>query len=210
MRRFSLGISPRARFLDHVILSIQEYRRLPSADRGTSLRGITAGRGREGLGKNNQSLNVSYAIDCLYQRRRQKGRGKGCATHSPRLKSLEQENAGRHSVSLQSQQAGCERLRSCPAPPGRIATVPPCTIKKNAVRWLLFFLIAAASSLNGRCRLRGNVAPCLTRGMDGGPGYHNSASLLQGRAGSHHLWQDRERQAEKSARSMGFPIVLEK
>ena len=30
---------------------------------GTSLRGITAGRGREGLGKKNQSLNVSYALD---------------------------------------------------------------------------------------------------------------------------------------------------
>jgi hypothetical protein len=67
--RFSLAICPRAYFLDHVTLSVQEYGRLPSGDRGTSLRGITVGRGREGLGKKNQSLNVSYATDSLYQRR---------------------------------------------------------------------------------------------------------------------------------------------
>src|SRR5215475_12724933 len=58
--RFSLAICPRACFLYHVMLSVQEYGRLPSADRGTSLRGITAGRGRKELGKKNQSLNVSY------------------------------------------------------------------------------------------------------------------------------------------------------
>jgi hypothetical protein len=35
-----LAICPRACFLDHVILYIQEYGRLPSADQGTSLRAI--------------------------------------------------------------------------------------------------------------------------------------------------------------------------
>ena len=33
---------------------------------GPSLHGITAGRDREGLGKQNQALNVSYATDKLY------------------------------------------------------------------------------------------------------------------------------------------------
>jgi len=32
----------------------------------TSLRGITAGRGREGLGRKNQSLNVSYGSDSYH------------------------------------------------------------------------------------------------------------------------------------------------
>src|SRR2546427_5791617 len=58
--RFSLAICPRACSLSHVMLSVQEYGRLPSVNRGTSLRGTTAGRGREGLGKKNQSLKVSY------------------------------------------------------------------------------------------------------------------------------------------------------
>ena len=68
MLRFSLAICPRASFLDHVTLSVQEYGRVPSADRWTSLRGIIAGRGGEGFGKQNQSLHVPYATDELYQR----------------------------------------------------------------------------------------------------------------------------------------------
>jgi hypothetical protein len=61
---------------------------------------------------------------------------------------------------------------SSPTPPGTIATAPPRAIKQNAVRWLLFFLIAAASSLNGRCRLRRDVrrpvSPKGCRGTEGG------------------------------------------
>ena len=45
-----------------------DVRCLPSADRGTSLRGITAERGREGLSKKNQALNVSYALDSYHTR----------------------------------------------------------------------------------------------------------------------------------------------
>src|ERR1044072_170737 len=71
MRRFALAICPRASFLDHVTLSVQEYGRLPSADRGTSLRSLTAGRGGQELGKKNQSLNVSYAIDSYHVGRHQ-------------------------------------------------------------------------------------------------------------------------------------------
>src|SRR5712691_3878327 len=85
VRRFSLAICPRACSLSHVMLSVQEYGRLPSVNRGTSLRGTTAGRDREGLGKKNQSLNVSYAIDKLYQRHGQKGSaniGARCAGHA--------------------------------------------------------------------------------------------------------------------------------
>ena len=56
---------------------------------------------------------------------------------------------------------------SSPAPPGSLATAPPRAIKHNAVQWLLFYLIAAASSLDGRCRLRGmSDCLCLTRGME--------------------------------------------
>ena len=49
------------------MLAVQEHNRLPSADQGPALRGITARRGREGFGKENQALNVSYEMDYLYQ-----------------------------------------------------------------------------------------------------------------------------------------------
>ena len=104
--------------------------------------------------------------------------------------------------------AGC--CESSPAPPGRIATAPPRAIKKNAVRWLLFFSIAAASSLDGRCRLRRDVRLPLSHQGDGGrPGCHNSASLAQGRPGNHPLWEDRGRKAEKRARSAFPPLAVD-
>jgi hypothetical protein len=50
---------------------------------------MTAGRGGEKLYEQNQSLNVSYAIDYgMYQSHGRKGRGKGTRQ---RLKSLKQD-----------------------------------------------------------------------------------------------------------------------
>src|SRR5262245_23875753 len=49
-----------------------------------------------------------------------------------------------------------ERGGEHPDPIRSLATALPRAIKHNAVQWLLLCLIAAASSLDGRCRLRGD------------------------------------------------------
>jgi hypothetical protein len=70
-----------------------------------------------------------------------------------------------------------------PEPPGSLATPPPRAVKHNAVRWLLFCLTAAASSLQGRCRLRGDVGLPLSHQGDGErpggppPGSENNAGF---------------------------------
>jgi len=57
-----------------------------------------------------------------------------------------------------------QRLFSCAA--REDSNCAARALKKNAVQWLLFFLSAAASLLDRRCRLRRNVGLCLTRGME--------------------------------------------
>jgi hypothetical protein len=66
------------------------------------------------------------------------------------------------------QRAALQDRGARPEPTGSLATAPPCALKNNAVRWLLFFLSAAASLLGGRCRLRGDVGRPLSHQGDGG------------------------------------------